>query len=57
MLFSKQERMHEMKMLRSERQDMHSMKMKKVSLSAYDNKRWIAEDAMTTRPYGYNEAP
>ena len=46
-----------MKMLRSEGHNMYSIKMKKVSLSAFDNKRWIAEDGLTTRAYGYTEAP
>ena len=46
-----------MKVLRSEGHEIYSMHMKKVSLSAFDNKRWIAEDVITTRAYGYREAP
>ena len=43
-------------MLRSEGHEMYSIKMKKVSLSAYEKKRWIAEDGIMTRAYGYTEA-
>ena len=54
-LFGGKQSMHDMKMLRSERHDMYSIKMKKASLSAYDNKHWIAEDGITTRAYDYTE--
>ena len=44
-----------MKILRSEGHKIYSMHMKKVSLSAFDNKRWIAEDGIMTRAYGYTD--
>ena len=56
-LFGGKQQWHEMKVLRSEGHEIYSMHMKKVSLSAFDNKRWIAEDVITTRAYGYREAP
>ena len=35
---------HGMKILRSEGHQVYTMHMNKVLLSAFDNKRWIADD-------------
>jgi len=44
-----------MKILRSEGHDIYSMHMNKISLSPFDSKRWIDEDGIHTKAYGYKE--
>jgi len=44
---------HGAKILRSEGHEMFSIWQNKVSLSPFDSKRWIAEDGINTKAYGY----
>ena len=54
-LFGGKQMWHGMKILRSEGHEINSIYMHNVSLSAFDLKRWIAEDGITTYAYGYTE--
>ena len=42
-----------MNILRSEGHEIYGMRVDKVSLSAFDTKRWIAEDGVHTLAYGH----
>ena len=53
-LFGGGQMWHGMKMLRSEGHEIYGMRVNKVSLSAYDSKRWIAENGVDTYAYGYS---
>ena len=44
---------HGQNTLRSEGHEMYSMYLNKISLSAFDSKRWIADDGINTNAYGY----
>ena len=55
-LFSKEQMWHGMKMLRSEGHEIYGMHVNKISLSPFDSKRWIADDGVNTKAYGYNSA-
>ena len=45
---------HTMRTLGSEKHDMYLKEVNKVSLSSYDDKRWIDENKVNTFPYGYS---
>ena len=53
-LFSKKQMWHGMKMLRSDGHEIYGVHVNKISLSPFDTKRWISEDGVNTRAYGYN---
>ena len=53
-LFSKEQMWHGMNMLRSEGHEIYGMHVNKISLSPFDSKRWIADDGVNTKAYGYN---
>jgi len=42
-----------MKVIRSEKHRMYTMLINKVSLSAYDDKRWIKKDGIHSYAYGH----
>jgi hypothetical protein len=42
-----------MKVIRSNKHQMYTMEMNKVSLSAYDDKRWIKDDGISSYAYGH----
>ena len=42
-----------MKVIRSQKHRIYTMEMNKVSLSAYDDKRWIKEDGVSSLAYGH----
>ena len=44
---------HGMNILRSERHEIFGMHVNNISLSAFDSKRWIAENGIDTCAYGY----
>ena len=41
-----------MKVIRSGKHELHTIEMNKVSLSAYDDKRWIKDDGISGYAYG-----
>ena len=53
-LFSKEQLWHGMNILRSEGHEIYGMHVNKISLSPFDSKRWIADDGVNTKAYGYN---
>ena len=53
-LFSKEQMWHGMNILRSEGNEIYGMHVNKISLSPFDSKRWIADDGVNTKAYGYN---
>ena len=55
-LFGKQTFRHGMDVLRSEKHRIYGQRLNKVSLSAFDSKRWIAENGVDTLAYGHKGA-
>ena len=55
-LFGKKQQWHGMNILRSEGHEIYGMYVKKISLSPFDSKRWIEEDGIHTKAYGYEPA-
>ena len=55
-LFGTQQMWHGMNILRSEGHEIYGMHVNKISLSPFDSKRWIADDGVNTKAYGYNTA-
>ena len=53
-LFGAKQLWHGMNILRSEGHMIYGMHVNKISLSAFDSKRWIADDGIHTNAYGYN---
>ena len=43
-----------MESIRSYKQQLYTVELLKKGLSCNDVKRWICEDGIETRPYGYN---
>ena len=44
---------HGINILRSEGHEIYGMHANKISLSPFDSKRWIADDGVNTKAYGY----
>jgi hypothetical protein len=42
-----------MKVIRSSKHQLYTMEINKVSLSAYDDKRWIKDDGVSSYAYGH----
>jgi len=42
-----------MNILRSEGHEIYGMHLNKISLSPFDSKRWIGDDGIHTKAYGY----
>ena len=55
-LFEKQTFRHSMDVLRSERHRVYGQHLRKVSLSPFDSKRWIAKNGEDTLAYGHRSA-
>ena len=55
-LFRKRTFRHRMDVLRSERHHIYGQRLRKVSLSPFDSKRWIAENGADTLAYGHKDA-
>ena len=53
-LFGTQQMWHGMIILRSEGHEIYGMHVNKISLSPFDSKRWIADEGVNTKAYGYN---
>ena len=53
-LFGTEQMWHGMNILRSEGHEIYGMHVNKISLSPFDSKRWIADDGVNTKAYGYN---
>ena len=54
-LFDKEQKRHGMNIIRSEGHEIYGMYLNKISLSPFDSKRWICDDGIHTKAYGYNE--
>ena len=52
-LFNNQEMYHKMKTIRSENHQLGSYEINKVSLSCFDDKRYISDDGITSYAYGH----
>ncbi len=46
-----------MKLIRSQKHRIYTMDINKVSLSAYDDKRWITDDGISSFAYGHFRIP
>ena len=55
-LFGTQQMWHGMNILRSEGHEIYGMHVNKISLSPFDSKRWLADDGVNTKAYGYTSA-
>ena len=51
--FNSEQMMHKMKTIRSENHQLGSYEINKVSLSCFDDKRYIHDDGMTSYAYGH----
>ena len=54
-LFNNQQMHHKMKTIRSQKHQLGSYEINKVSLSCFDDKRYILEDGITSYAYGHYE--
>ena len=52
-LFNNQQMYHKMKTIRSENHQLGSYEINKVSLSCFDDKRYISDDGITSYAYGH----
>ena len=52
-LFGAKQQWHGMNILRSEGHEIYGMHINKISLSPFDSKRWIGDDGIHTKAYGY----
>ena len=53
-IFKTDDKMYsEMKVIRSEKHAIYTMNLRKVSLSAYDDKRFIKDDGVSSYAYGH----
>ena len=52
-LFSGASMRHEVTRIVSKKHEMYTIKQNKISLSAYDDKRYILDDGITTLAYGH----
>ena len=56
-LFNNEQMYHKMKTIRSENHQMGSYEINKVSLSCFDDKRYISDDGITSYAYGHKNIP
>ena len=56
-LFGREQLWHGMNILRSEGHEIYGMHLNKISLSPFDSKRWIGDDGIRTKAYGYTNMP
>ena len=56
-LFGKKQFWNGMNILRSQKHSIFGMNVNKISLSPFDSKRWIEEDGINTKAYGYTPPP
>ena len=54
-LFCNEQMYHKMKTIRSQNHKLHSYEINKVSLSCFDDKRYIHEDGITSYAYGHRK--
>ena len=54
-LFGMEQLWHGMNILRSEGHEIYGMHQNKISLSPFDSKRWICDDGIHAKAYGYKE--
>ena len=54
-LFNNKQMHHKMKTIRSQNHELSSYEINKVSLSCFDDKRYIHEDGITSHAYGHKK--
>ena len=52
-LFNNEQMYHKMKTIRSQNHELGSYEINKVSLSCFDDKRYVLEDGVTSYAYGH----
>ena len=52
-LFEERKLMHAMQTIRSFKYQLYTIKQNKVSLSPYDDKRYLLDDGVSSLPYGH----
>ena len=52
-LFNNEQMYHKMKTIRSQNHELGSYEINKVSLSCFDDKRYVLEDGVTSYVYGH----
>ena len=53
-LFNAEQMIHKMKTIRSENHELGSYEINKVSLSCFDDKRYLNDDGLTSYAYGHH---
>ena len=48
---------HEMNLIKSSKHQLNTVKVEKISLSCYDNKRYLLDDSITSYEYGHKLIP
>ena len=56
-LFNAEQMSHKMKTIRSENHELGSYEINKVSLSCFDDKRYLHDDGITSYAYGHYSIP
>ena len=56
-LFNKKQLRHEMRVIKSEKHQIGSYVVDKISLSCFDDKRYIHENGVTSHAYGHKNIP
>ena len=55
--FNKKAIRHKMTGIKSKKHELHTYESDKISLSAFDDKRYILSDGINTLPYGHKDIP
>jgi hypothetical protein len=48
---------HKMNLIKSSKHQLNTVKVEKISLSCYDNKRYLLDDSITSYSYGHFRIP
>jgi len=56
-LFNQEQKRHDMNLIKSSKHQLNTVKINKISLSCYDNKRYLLDDSITSYSYGYYKIP
>ena len=56
-LFNQEQKRHDMNLIKSSKHQLNTVKINKISLSCYDNKRYLLDDSITSYSYGHYKIP
>jgi len=56
-LFNQEQKRHDMNLIKSLKHQLNTVKINKISLSCYDNKRYLLDDSITSYSYGHFRIP